>query len=173
MAQDRTLRHTTESFIANMKIKSNTFHKKKKSFFYNTHSLMKWKKHPINYWSESPPAGQKWFCGWKTSNGWSMGGALYNTHKITEEDISSAFGTIRSCRVFFFPRTWFTLQSTAYNLVNTDYGARGKTVFCNLNTPFGFLNSYSWIPVYHFEKYIKVIHYKYILYMVSIKLNLI
>lgn len=40
IAQDRTLKNTTENVIANMKIKSRMFYKKK-FFFYNTHSLMK------------------------------------------------------------------------------------------------------------------------------------
>lgn len=43
MAQDRILGNTTENVIANMKIKNSMFYKKK-LFFYDTHSLMKWKK---------------------------------------------------------------------------------------------------------------------------------
>lgn len=118
MAQDRTLGNTTENVTADMKTKSSMFHKK--FFFYKTHSLTKWKKkNLIKYWSESPPAGQKWFCGWNTWNYWSTVGVFTIHTKLPKKTCPQPLARC-NYKAEDFVQTRLTLQSFGYNWVNTD-----------------------------------------------------
>lgn len=105
MAQDRIWSNTTENVIANMKIKSSMSYKKKNSFPMIHIPLWSENKNLIKHWSESPPAGQKRFCIWKTSNMTEVRQEHFTTHtKLLKKTFPQPLAQWHKYKAVVFPK---------------------------------------------------------------------